>query len=267
MAAVGLLHPGAMGAAVGAELARAGHTVRWASAGRSAATAARAAAAGLSDAGDVAGVVAASDIIMSICPPHAALDVARACAGHGGIFVDANAVAPATGLAAAAAAGGRTADGGIVGPPPVSAGTTRLFLSGAEAAAVAALFAGTHVEAVVLEGDPVAASTLKMAYAAWTKGSAALLLATERAARELGVDAALHAEWARSLPDLAGRLAGAERSAAEKGWRWAAEMEEIAATFAAAGQPDGFHRAAAAEFSAWPRDRGQGSQSGAPGRA
>ena len=61
----------------------------------------------------------------------------------------------------------------------------------------------------------------------------------------------LHAEWARSQPGLAQRLAGAERSAAEKGWRWVAEMEEIAATFAAAGLPDGFHRAAAAEFSEW----------------
>jgi 3-hydroxyisobutyrate dehydrogenase-like beta-hydroxyacid dehydrogenase len=251
MADIGLLHPGAMGAAVGADLARAGHVVRWASAGRSAETAGRAAAAGLRDAGDVAGVLAASDIIMSICPPHAALDLARACVGHGGIFVDANAVAPATAEAVAAAAGGRTADGAIIGPPPARAGTTRLFLSGAEAPAVAALFDGTHVEAVVLEGDPVAASTLKMAYAAWTKGSAALLLATERAARELGVDAALHAEWARSRPGLAEQLAGAERSAAEKGWRWVAEMEEIAATFAAAGLPDGFHRAAAAEFSEW----------------
>ena len=39
--------------------------------------------------------------------------------------------------------------------------------------------------------------------------------------------------------------ARAVRSATAKGWRWVAEMEEIAATFAAAGQPDGFHRAAA----------------------
>jgi 3-hydroxyisobutyrate dehydrogenase-like beta-hydroxyacid dehydrogenase len=165
--------------------------------------------------------------------------------------VDANALAPATATEVAALAGGRTVDGGIIGPPPVSAGTTRLYLSGADAAAVAALCDGTPLEAVVLDGDdPVAASTLKMAYAAWTKGSAALLLATARAARELGVDAALRAEWARSLPGLDDRLAAAERSAADKGWRWTAEMEEIAATFAAAGQPDGFHRAAAATFAA-----------------
>jgi hypothetical protein len=247
MADIGLLHPGAMGAVFGGELVRAGHRVCWASAGRSVDTIARARAAGLVDAGDVAGVLAQSDIIMSICPPHAALEVAHACAGHRSVFVDANAVSPATAQRVAAAAGGATVDGGIVGPPPAHPGTTRLYLSGGdEAAAVAALFAATNVEAVVLGGDDgVAASKLKMAYGAWTKGSAALLLAVERAAQQLGVDAALHAEWARSLPEVEQRLAGAQAAAASKGWRWIAEMEEIAATFAAAGVPDGFHRAAA----------------------
>ncbi len=50
-AEIGLLHPGEMGAAVGGCLAGLGHTVRWASAGRGAATAARARHAGLADAG------------------------------------------------------------------------------------------------------------------------------------------------------------------------------------------------------------------------
>jgi saccharopine dehydrogenase-like NADP-dependent oxidoreductase len=89
-------------------------------------------AAGLVDAGDIGGVLAQSDIIMSVCPPSVALEVAQACAGHRGVFVDANAVSAAT-----------------------------------------------------------------------------------------------------------------ARQAASKGWRWIAEMEEIAATFAAVGVPDGFHRAAA----------------------
>jgi hypothetical protein len=89
------------------------------------------------------------------------------------------------------------------------------------------------------------ASAVKMAYAAWTKGTAALLLAVRETARAEGVEDALVAEWARSLPDLADAHARAVRSATAKGWRWVAEMDEIAATFAAAGQPDGFHRAAA----------------------
>ncbi len=74
MATIGLLHPGEMGAAVGAALAGAGHEVLWASEGRSAASAQRAAAAGLIDAGDVAGVLARAEVVLSIVPPHAARD-------------------------------------------------------------------------------------------------------------------------------------------------------------------------------------------------
>ena len=78
-----------------------------------------------------------------------------------------------------------------------------------------------------------------------SKGTAALLLATREVARHFEVDEALAAEWADSVPGLRERLERAQRAAAKKGWRWAGEMGEIADTFAAAGQPEGFHRAAA----------------------
>ena len=55
----------------------------------------------------------------------------------------------------------------------------------------------------------------------------------------------LLAEWALSQPALAARSEGAAASAAAKGWRWVAEMEEIAASMTAAGLPAGFHEAAA----------------------
>ena len=97
------------------------------------------------------------------------------------------------------------------------------------------------------------ASALKMVYAAWTKGSAALLLAIVDVARSEGVDGPLLAVWRGSLPELEPRLASAERSAAAKGWRWVAEMEEIAATFASAGAPGGFHEAAADVFRRYER--------------
>jgi hypothetical protein len=92
-----------------------------------------------------------------------------------------------------------------------------------------------------------------MVFAAWTKGSAALLFALRETARSYGVDEALVAQWSDSLPELPARSEQARASAAAKGWRWTGEMTEIAATFAAAGQPDGFHRAAAAVFAAYPR--------------
>jgi 3-hydroxyisobutyrate dehydrogenase-like beta-hydroxyacid dehydrogenase len=234
---VGLLHPGEMGSAVGDVLVGRGHEVLWASSGRSRATRARAAA--FSDAGTADEVAARADVIVSICPPHAALDVAGSVGSFAGLYLDANAVSPQTAQQLAALFP-RYVDGGIVGGPPREPGT-RLYLSGPLADEAAALFEGSLLEPRVV-GD---ASALKMAYSAWSKGSAALLLATRDVAERYGVGEALSAEWADSVPELQERLARAERSAAAKGWRWIGEMEEIADTFAAVGEPDGFHRAAA----------------------
>jgi 3-hydroxyisobutyrate dehydrogenase-like beta-hydroxyacid dehydrogenase len=248
MTTVGVLHPGEMGAALGARLRERGHDAAWAGEGRSAATRARAGTAGLRDAGALDALLAGCDVVVSVCPPHAALDLARAVAGYRGVFVDANAVSPGTAAEigrVVEAGGARFVDGGIVGPPPERPGTTRLYLSGAAAAEVAALFDGTPVEAPVVGLEPGSASALKMAYAAWTKGTAAMLLAIRELARRDGVEETLLAEWDLSLPELPDRYDRALRSAEAKGWRWVGEMEEIAATFEAAGLPGGFHRAAA----------------------
>jgi len=238
-----------MGAAVARCLAGRGHPVLWASQDRSPETAARARAAGLRDAGTLPELARQASVILSICPPHAALGVARAAAGAGfrGVFVDANAISPGTAreVAAVIGAGGASyVDGGIIGPPAGAPGTTRLYLAGRLAGEVRDLFTGTELAAPVLPGD-FAASALKMAYAAWTKGTAALLLAARALARAEGVEDALTAEWALSQPGLAARSERSAGAAATKGWRWVAEMEEIAATMGGAGLPDGFHRAAA----------------------
>ncbi len=243
---IGLLHPGAMGSAVGAALVERGQTVLWASSGRSEATAQRAREARLEDVREVSALLADSEIVLSICPPDSALEVAALATDFKGIFVDANAIAPETAAKVAATVGGSYVDGGIIGPPPKQVGTTRLYLWGERAGEVAAAFAGTRVDAPVLtDGMPMAASAVKMTYGAWTKGSAALLLAIARTAAALGVQDSLREEWALSQPQLSRRLAAAERDALEKGWRWTGEMRQIAATFASVHQPAGFHLAAA----------------------
>jgi hypothetical protein len=225
---IAVLHPGEMGSAIARAIEE---PVVWVPEGRSEATARR--ARGLTP-----GDPLTADVILSVCPPHAAREVAASVAGFTGIYVDANAVSPATSRGIRALVPEADfVDGGIIGPPPTVRGSTRLYLSGDSAPAVAALFAGTIVDARVVSD----ASALKMAYAAWTKGSAALLLAAHAAAEAYGVADALDAEWT----DLHGRLADAQAAKDQKGWRWLAEMEEIADTFAAAGLPDGFHRAAA----------------------
>src|SRR5262249_18811856 len=147
----------------------------------------RAQAAGLEDAGEIGEVCRRSEILLSICPPHAALEVARATSGFTGIYVDANAIAPDTARAVAKLQP-QFGDGGIVGAPPNEAGTTRLYLSGGEAERVAGLFAGTNVDARAISGEPGAASAVKAAYAGWTKGSAALLLTVRELARAEGVE-------------------------------------------------------------------------------
>jgi Domain of unknown function (DUF1932) len=221
---VGLLHPGEMGAAVGACV---DGEVICALEGRSDETRAR--AAGFRDAGSVEALLAEVDVVLSICPPHAAVDVARQCRGFDGIYVDANAISPMR-AQEIAALHPRYVDGSIVGGPE----DRLLYLSGDEAATVAALF--TLETRIVSD-----ASAVKMVYAAWSKGTAALLLAIHATASHFEIED----EWRRAAPDLQERLRRAQASAATKGWRWVGEMEEIADTFGAAGEPEGFHRAAA----------------------
>jgi Domain of unknown function (DUF1932) len=235
---VGLLHPGEMGAAVGRVLQENRHDVVWASEGRSDATRSRART--FRDVGSVAELAGEAGLILSVCPPHAALEVAGAVPGFDGTYVDANAISPLR-AREVASLHPRFVDGGIVGGPPDEPGTT-LYLSGTDANGVAALFAGSNLATRVVAD----ASALKMAYAAWSKGTAAMLLAIRDVARHYGVEE----EWRLAAPELGERLERAERSAAAKGWRWIGEMEEIADTFAAAHQPEGFHRAAAQVYRA-----------------
>ena len=250
MTTVGLLNPGEMGSMVGAAVRSGGARVLWAGEGRSAATRKRASDAGLEDAGSVASVVKASEVILSVCPPHAAVDVATQVAAlrFGGIFVDGNAVSPATAREIGGIVEKRGAtfvDGGIIGPPPETPGTTRFYVSGAGADRISRLLTAGPLEAPVVPGGPGAASALKMAYASWTKGSSALLLAVCALASAEGVEESLLREWQISQRDLPARSEGSAKSNAKKAWRFVGEMEEIAATYAAAGLPDGFHQGAA----------------------
>src|SRR6478672_590092 len=111
--ATGFLHPGAMGASLAA--ACTGERL-WCSEGRSPATRARAEAAGLTDVGTVNALVRRADVIVSVCPPDSASAVAGTVAalGFDGIYVDVNAVAPATSRNIGALFA-RYVDGGVIG--------------------------------------------------------------------------------------------------------------------------------------------------------
>jgi 3-hydroxyisobutyrate dehydrogenase-like beta-hydroxyacid dehydrogenase len=250
MQTLGILHPGAMGSSVGAAARQNGARVLWCSSGRSPETERRANADGLCAVPRLEELVCAADTIVSVCPPDAALELAQRVAEQGfrGLYVDANAVSRQTARAIAERierAGASFVDGGILGPPARAGSTTLLCLSGARAPDVAALFRGSLLEPNVIGAEPGQASALKMAFAAWTKGSTALLCAVRALAEVEGVGAALLASWARLSPELELRSEQAALGAASKAWRWVGEMNEIAASFAAARLPSGFHEAAA----------------------
>jgi 3-hydroxyisobutyrate dehydrogenase-like beta-hydroxyacid dehydrogenase len=253
---VGIVHPGAMGTTLGAALLANGHDVGWASVDRSEATRRRADADGLVDHSTTVALSEQCDVIISVCPPVEAAAVAAEFAqlGFTGCYLDANAIAPTTAREIAgvlSSAGATFVDGAIIGPPARHRGLTVLYLSGdAQGCAdIADLFHGSVVDTHRVEGGAGAASAVKMAFAAWTKGTSALLIAIRALAESEGVVEDLEHAWSVLTPDLADRLPGAVRATAPKAWRFVGEMEEIASTFSDAGLPSGFHEAAAQVYS------------------
>lgn len=247
---LGVLHPGLMGISLANSLVTAGHNVCWASDNRSRQSAERAAEYHLTDCKTLAALSHQCEVLFSVCPPAEALNLAQAVvdAGFSGMYVDCNAVAPETTRAVAktlTAAGADFVDGGIIGPPAWKAGTTRLYLSGKRASVVAQLFNGSLMDTVILGDSTDAASALKMSYAAWTKGSAALLLRVYALAEHHGLGTALVDEWNLSQPGLKTQLDNQALINAPKAWRFVGEMEQIAATLTEAGQHPGAFDSAA----------------------
>ena len=253
---IGVLHPGAMGATVAQTLMDSGHQVGWVSANRSAETAQRARGCMPFDSLDE--IAAWADALISVCPPHGAVELAERvhATGFTGFYVDANALAPSTSLQIAEIIGiSAYVDGGIIGPPAIDAGTTRLYLSGQHGAGVAHWFSAGALKAVALPFDvggsqqqQMAASMLKMSYAAYSKGASALLLSVNALAEAGGVADALRSEWAISAPDLLKRSEFTAKMTSGKAWRFQGEMLEISETYSNAGLPDDFHAGAAAIY-------------------
>jgi 3-hydroxyisobutyrate dehydrogenase-like beta-hydroxyacid dehydrogenase len=224
MATVGIVSPGAMGSAVGGALRRGGARVVVTVDRRSERSVALARHAELVLLQDLAAVVREADVVLSIVPPAEAESVAAAVAGAR-LFADLNAISPATARRISP-----EVEGSISGPPPLAAGTTRLYLSGPRAAEVAALpFEG--VEVVVVGDQAGAASAVKMSTASVYKGTAALLTQALRAADYYGVLQHVLDDLGEMADDAGRRIA----RAGAKAERYVGEMHEIAIVQAAAG--------------------------------
>jgi len=225
---VAVISPGDMGSAVGRRLRDGGLRVVTSLAGRSQRTRGLATDAGIEDAGSLTAAIRQADVLLSILPPGRALELAETVGRDPGpLYVDCNAVSPASARAIGRAVGERYVDAGIIGAPAAP----RFYASGPHAAEMAEL----PLDVRVLSGEIGQASGLKMCYAALTKGLTALLTESLVTADALGVSEALRLELADSQPLF---LAGARQGLpgmVSKAYRWIAEMEQIASTFEAAG--------------------------------
>jgi len=249
MTVIGLISPGQMGASIGAAASHSATRVIWAGDGRSKASHTRASDAGLENGGTIDTLVKDSDIILSVCPPHDAKDVARQVKQRAfpGLFVDCNAIAPGKSRQMAERFGYQNfVDGGIVGGPAwKSESGTRLYLSGDRSKEIAALFNNSPLETTIIPGEIGAASAMKMVFAAYTKGTTALLAAILGVAEKEGVRNVLESQWGQPFTEQTHQRVVANSA---KAWRFEGEMQEIAATFENAGLPGGFHAAAAVVF-------------------
>lgn len=236
MTTIAVVAMGEMGSGVARRLAERGARVLTSLAGRTAASAERAKAAGV-EAVDDATLISEAAILLSIVPPSAAGETAKRFipfiekAAKKTVYIDCNAIAPQTLHAISKPFLERHLpfiDASIIGAAPKSDGSSpRLYLSGPivdEGATLKALGMDTRVLSTAL-GD---ASALKMAYAGITKGFQALGTSMALGAARNGAAESFVAELQASQPSLYAWLSKQLPTMYAKAYRWDGEMHEIA---------------------------------------
>lgn len=249
MSKIGILHPGEMGVSIAASAIYNGHQVYWLSQGRSDKTRTRAEEHHLIEINSLIEFCKTCELICSICPPHAAEEVARSVreSGFKGLYLDANAISPQRSIKIGQmleASSIQFVDGGIIGGPAWRPKETWLYLSGQYAQEIALCFPNGPLETKIIGDEIGKASALKMCYAAYSKGTTALLAAILAASESLGVRRELYQQWDMDDQDFSEQANRRVTRATAKAWRFEGEMKEIAETFLEAGLPQGFHQAA-----------------------
>ncbi len=250
MSKIGILHPGEMGISIAAAAINNGHQVYWMSGGRSDKTRARAEKYNLIEINSLVEFCQACEIIFSICPPHTAEDVAKSVieAEFKGLYLDANAISPQRAIEIGQSMEANDIqfiDGGIIGGPAWTPKETWLYLSGQHAREITACFLNGPLETKIIGDEIGKASALKMCYAAYSKGTTALLAAILATAESLGVREELYQQWAMDEQGFSERVDRRVARVTAKAWRFEGEMIEIAETFQGVGLPAEFHKAAA----------------------
>ena len=236
---VAILSPGDMGHAVGRLLREYELKVVTCLTGRSQRTKDLSELAGIADVPDLSGMVAQSQIILSISVsemvPSICRQVADAISATKAdvLFAECNAIAPQLSRQMEpiiTEAGGRYIDASIVGSPPRNGSSPRFYASGDNIAEFEGLANfGLDVRAAGTEVGQ--ASGIKMCYAAMTKGSSALYAELLMAAQMMGLSDFVKAEFQSSQPAVLQRMERGLPGVPAKVRRWVSEMEEIKDTF------------------------------------
>jgi 3-hydroxyisobutyrate dehydrogenase-like beta-hydroxyacid dehydrogenase len=250
MKKIGILHPGEMGISVAASAMNSEHQVYWVSTGRSEQTRQRAEKQNLVELQSLSEFCQICEIILSICPPHAAEEVARSVITekYKGIYVDANAISPqrVKRLHQIMEENGiHFIDGSIIGGPAWKSNETFLYLSGKGTEVISGCFLSGPLETRIIVGEVGKASALKMCYAAYSKGTTALLASILATAEAFDIRDDLYRQWDLDDPGFSEQVNRRVIRTSPKAWRFTSEMKEIGATFENAGLPSGFHEAAA----------------------
>ena len=252
---VAILSPGDMGSNVGRALRENGLEVITCLTERSARTRELSEIAGIVDVPDFAEMVDRANIVLSVLVPERAVDVARQVAaviaetGKPLPFADCNPVAPAVAREMADiidSAGGRYIDGGIIGSPPGRGEPPRFYASGPHEAIMGQLD-GRGISVPLMGGEVGRASAIKMCYASLSKGAAALNASALISAMNLGIYDEFITEMESSQQGVLSNMQGV-KSLGAKAFRWIDEMEQISATFGAAGATPYMHKGAADIF-------------------
>ncbi len=236
-ATVAIVAMGEMGASVGRALVESGARVVTSLAGRSQASAERAAKAGVEVMDDDGALVAQADFVLSIVPPSRAVELAERLlpqirgVKRKPVFVECNAVAPATVRQIAApfqAEGLPFVDAGIIGLPPTPGRPGPRFYASGEAVGRFEELHKFGLDVRSLSSEVGDASALKMAYGGLNKGLQALGAAMILGAVRAGVSEALWQEMQDSQSAVLQVLVRALPKMYAKAYRWIGEMEEVA---------------------------------------
>ena len=241
---LGILHPGAMGSALAKLAIQNGYQTFWASTGRSKESQRRAAESGITDLEDLGILCSQCGILLAVCPPHGATELAQSVASQkfGGIYIEANAIAPQSAITIKeiiSAAGGTCIDGSIIGPPPREGRLTYLMLSGENLADVARIFAHRQLVIQNLGANIGLASAFKMCHTTLKKSSVLLSQLALAMAADFNIYEEFVTLWNTKEEDmeLSTDTCRSKRRT-EKAWRHSGEMIELGKCVKSIGLPD-----------------------------